>query len=314
MTEPVTDADDLPEPAADPDHTAEPTDPDRPRDATQPADDPPQHEHGHGSFWRELPFLVLIALVLALLIKTFLVQAFYIPSASMENTLQGGGAFAGADATGKHPYDRVLVNKLVYDFRSPHRGEIVVFKGPPGWPKENPFTAPSNPVLRFFHDVGSAIGIAPSSGSDFIKRVIGIGGDTVACKNDVLLVNGHPLHESYLYPGSHPCAGAGRAYDNHKWTVPKDELFVMGDHRDDSDDSRVNGVVPVKDVIGRAFIVIWPISDWKTLPVPSTFKQVGLAAASLPGAPLVGSAAIMAPIGLIRSRRRRRRSTSSTAR
>src|SRR3954454_25088246 len=98
----------------------------------------------HGSFWRELPFLILIALVLALLIKTFLVQAFYIPSASMENTLQGGGAFANSEETGKHPYDRVLVNKLVYDFRDPHRGEIVVFKKPPGWPTENPFKSPGN--------------------------------------------------------------------------------------------------------------------------------------------------------------------------
>jgi signal peptidase I len=250
---------------------------------------------------------VLIALVLALLIKTFLVQAFYIPSASMENTLQGGGAFAGSSQTGKHPYDRVLVNKLVYDFRSPHRGEIVVFKKPPGWPKEDNFTTPSNPVLRFFHDIGSAIGIAPSGGSDFIKRVIGVGGDTVSCKNDVLSVNGRPLHESYLYPGSHPCEGPGTSFNNKTQTVPKDELFVMGDHRDDSDDSRVNGFVPVKDVIGRAFVVIWPISDWKTLPVPSTFKQAGLAAAGTPAAPLLGGALIVAPIGILRARRRKRR-------
>ncbi|HWC34767.1 MAG TPA: signal peptidase I [Mycobacteriales bacterium] len=272
-------------------------------------DEPKQRESGHGSFWRELPFLVLIALVLALLIKTFLVQAFYIPSASMENTLQGGGAFLGASATGKHPYDRVLVNKLVYDFRDPHRGEIVVFKKPPGWPNESNFTTPSNPVIRFFHGIGAAIGIAPSGGSDFIKRVIGVGGDTVSCKNDVLSVNGRVLHESYLYPGSHPCSGG--AFDNTTKVVPKGELFVMGDHRDDSDDSRVHGFVPVKDVIGRAFVVIWPISDWKTLPVPSTFKQVGLAAAEVPGAPLVAGAAVVAPVALGRSRRRKRRARRS---
>jgi signal peptidase I len=259
----------------------------------------------HGSFWRELPFLILIALVLALLIKTFLVQAFYIPSASMENTLQGGGAFANSADTGKHPYDRVLVNKLVYDFRDPHRGEIVVFKKPPGWPKETDFSNPSNPVLRFFHGIGAAIGIAPSGGSDFIKRVIAVGGDKIACKNDVLSVNGRVLHEPYLYPGSHPCSGG--AFDNTTKVVPKGALFVMGDHRDDSDDSRVHGFVPVSDVIGRAFVVIWPISDWKTLPVPSTFKQVGLAAANLPGAPLLGGAALVVPVALARARRRRRR-------
>ncbi|HVT65329.1 MAG TPA: signal peptidase I [Mycobacteriales bacterium] len=294
--ESVTETDELSEHPADPDESA--------------ADDGEVSEAGskksehHGSFWRELPFLILIALVLALLIKTFLVQAFYIPSASMENTLQGGGAFANSADTGKHPYDRVLVNKLVYDFRDPRRGEIVVFRKPPGWPNESDFNTPGNPVVRFFHGIGAAIGIAPSGGSDFIKRVIAVGGDTVECKNDVLSVNGRVLHEPYLYPGSHPC-DAG-AFDNTKKTVPKGSLFVMGDHRDDSDDSRVHGFVPVKDVIGRAFIVIWPVSDWKTLPVPSTFKQVGLAASNLPGAPLLGGAVLVAPIAMLRSRKRRR--------
>jgi signal peptidase I len=275
---------------------------------TDPDPSPPARLE-HGSFWRELPFLVLIALVLALLIKTFLVQAFYIPSASMENTLQGGSAFANAAATGKHPFDRVLVNKLVYDFRSPHRGEIVVFKKPPGWPNESNFTTPGNPVLRFFHDIGSAIGIAPSGGSDFIKRVIGVGGDTVACNNDVLSVNGVVLHEPYLYPGSHPC-DAGN-FDNMTKVVPKGDLFVMGDHRDDSDDSRVNGFVPVKDVIGRAFVVIWPISDWKTLPIPSTFKQAGLAAAGSPVTPMLGGAVLVMPLALLGRRRHRRRNRSA---
>ncbi|HVY11280.1 MAG TPA: signal peptidase I [Mycobacteriales bacterium] len=259
----------------------------------------------HGSFWRELPFLVLIALVLALLIKTFLVQAFYIPSASMENTLQGGADFANAAATGSHPYDRVLVNKLVYDFRSPHRGEIVVFKRPPGWPKENTYTPPSNPVLHFFHDVGSAIGIAPSGGSDFIKRVIAVGGDTVTCTDDVLSVNGHVLHEPYLYPGSHQCSSGWS--DGKPKTVPKGDLFVMGDHRDDSEDSRVSGFVPVSDVVGRAFVVIWPIKDWKTLPVPGTFKQAGLAAAGSPATPFVAGAVLVAPLALFRRRRTSRR-------
>jgi signal peptidase I len=302
--ESVTHADELPEPAAQAEDSVSPEDTASPDETTS---DKPDSDH-HGSFWREMPFLILIALVLALLIKTFLVQAFYIPSASMENTLQGGGAFAGSEKTGDHPYDRVLVNKLVYDFRDPHRGEIVVFRKPPGWPKETDFSNPSNPVLRFFHSVGAAIGIAPSGGSDFIKRVIAVGGDHISCKNDVLSVNGRVLHEPYLYPDSHPCSGGG--FDNTTKDVPKGQLFVMGDHRDDSDDSRVHGFVPVDDVIGRAFVVIWPIKDWKTLPVPSTFKQVGLAASGVPGAPLLGAAAIVSPVALVRARRRRRRKTA----
>jgi signal peptidase I len=222
----------------------------------------------------------------------------------MENTLQGGGGFPGAATTGHHPYDRVLVNKLVYDFRSPRRGEIVVFRGPSGWPNEQTFSPSSSPVLRLFHDVGSAVGIAPSSGSDFVKRVIGVGGDTVQCKNDVLSVNGRVLTEPYLYPGSDSCSSGNF---NATKVVPKGDLFVMGDHRNDSADSRVYGYVPVSDVIGRASVVIWPISDWKTLPVPATFKQAGLAAARMPTAPLLGAAALVLPIALRRRRRSRAR-------
>jgi signal peptidase I len=266
-------------------------------------------------FWRELPFLVIVALVLAVLIKTFLVQAFYIPSASMENTLQGGNPACDCGSSPGHPYDRVLVNKLVYDFRSPHRGEIVVFKGPPRWPNESEFTTPSNPVSRLFHDIGSVIGLAPSSGSDFIKRVIGIGGDTVSCKNDVLSVNGRPLHETYLYPHSHPCSGDG--FEGKTVHVPPGQVFVMGDHRDDSEDSRVNGSVPVSDVIGRAFVVIWPASDWKTLPIPSSFASAGLAVASSGDVLLLIAIAVIIVIAIgiyaVVHHRRRRRSSYAAA-
>jgi signal peptidase I len=232
------------------------------------------------SSWRELPFLVIIALVLALLIKTFLVQAFYIPSASMENTLQGGNPVcSNCGSSPGHPFDRVLVNKLVYDFRSPRRGEIVVFKGPPGWPDENATTtSSSNPVSRVLHKVASAVGLAPTGGSDFIKRVIGVGGDTISCRKDMLRVNGHVLVEPYLYPGSNQCSGDN--FEGRTVHVPKGQLFVMGDHRDDSSDSRVRGTVPVSDVVGRAFLVIWPVSDWKTLPVPATFAALGGAGSS----------------------------------
>lgn len=228
-----------------------------------------------GRFWRELPFLILIALVLALLIKTFLVQAFYIPSASMENTLQGG-------PPDKH-YDRVLVNKLIYRIRDPRRGEIVVFRGPPSWQDTPEFTGstPSNPFLHFFHDIGAALGVAAPSNKDFIKRVIGIGGDHVVCCDTQgrITVNGHPLTEPYLYPGAKP---SDTSFDI---TVPKGRLWVMGDHRNDSADSRAHlsggidaATIPLGNVIGRAFVVVWPPSDWKTLPVPNTFDQPGLAA------------------------------------
>jgi signal peptidase I len=227
--------------------------------------------------WQELPVLIVVALVLALVLKTFLVQAFYIPTASMENTLQGGNPSGAAGTSPGHPYDRVLVDKLSYRFGSPARGQIVVFKGPPRWPDETELTTPSNPVARLFHDIGAAVGLAPSSGSDFVKRVIGVGGDTIRCRHDVLTVNGHRLVEPYLYPGSHQCSADG--FEGKTVVVPKGQIFVMGDHRDDSEDSRVNGSVPVSDVVGRAFLVIWPISQWKTLGVPATFTQPGLGSA-----------------------------------
>ena len=256
----------------------------------------------HGSFWRELPFLILIALVLALLIKTFLVQAFYIPSASMENTLQGG-------PPDKH-YDRVLVNKLVYRLRDVHRGEIIVFKGPKSWQDQPEFVShtPSNPVARFFHDIGSAVGVAAPSSKDFIKRVIAVGGDHVVCcdASGKITVNGVPLTEPYIYPGAKP---SDTPFDV---TVPKGRLWVMGDNRGGSADSRAhmqdhNGTIPANDVIGRAFVVVWPPSDWKTLPVPHTFHQHGLAASALSVTPVLGGVAGALPLTWIRRRRRLRR-------
>ena len=226
--------------------------------------EPSRRRHG---FWWELPFLILIAVVLALLIKTLLVQAFYIPSASMEHTLQGG-------PPDKH-YDRVLVNKLLYRFRDPHRGEIVVFRGPPSWQDtpESTASTPSNPVARLFHNIGTAVGVAAPSSKDFIKRVVGVGGDTVSCLGGVLRVNGHELVEPFLYPGSQQCSGDG--FEGQTVHVPAGRLFVMGDHRDASLDSRAHvidgeqGTVPVGNVIGRAFVVVWPIPDWKILSAPN---------------------------------------------
>jgi signal peptidase I len=258
------------------------------------------------SFWKELPVLVLIALVLALLIKTFFVQAFYIPSASMEPTLSGG-AYNGTS----HPFDRVLVNKLIYRIRDIHRGEIVVFKGPKSWQNQPEFVAhpPSNPIGRFFHDIGSAIGVAAPSSKDFIKRVIGVGGDTVRCTNDQLYVNNVKLAEPYVYPGAHECSDTG--FEGQSVTVPKGRLWVMGDNRGGSADSRSHrgdhdGTIPASDVIGRAFVVVWPPSDWKRLPVPGTFHQKALAAAIVAPGPLVLGFAGAVPLALLRRRASRR--------
>ncbi|MFR9788794.1 signal peptidase I [Streptomyces sp. MB22_4] len=250
------------------------------------------------SFWKELPILVVIALVLALLIKTFLVQAFSIPSASMENTLQIG--------------DRVLVDKLTPWFGSePERGEVVVFHDPDDWLAGEPAPNP-NAVQR----VLSWIGLMPSANEkDLIKRVIGVGGDTVECKGTgPLLVNGKALNESsYIYPGNTPCSQDDQG-GQFKVKVPKGFIWVMGDHRQNSRDSRYNqtdtnhGFVPVGKVVGRAIVKAWPISHWGTLPVPDTFEQPGLSdqrssAASLTVAPEGVAVAAVAPALVWRRRR-----------
>ena len=255
------------------------------------------HRHKpQGSLWRELPILVIIAVGLALLIKTFLVQAFYIPSGSMENTLRIG--------------DRVLVNKVVYHLRSIHRGDIVVFNGLDSFSPEITVTAPTNPVAKAAEWVAGLFGFAPPSEKDFIKRVIGIPGDRVACC-DVqgrVTVNGVPLDEkSYLYPGDSPSDVPFNI------TVPAGRLWVMGDHRSASADSRSHlgdpggGTVPANKVIGRAFVIIWPISHAAILRVPATFNQPKLAAAATSAVPLAAGFVGAVPLVALRRRRRRRR-------
>jgi signal peptidase I len=244
------------------------------------------------SFWKELPLLIGIALVLALLIKTFLVQAFSIPSDSMQNTLQRG--------------DRVLVDKLTPWFGStPSRGEVVVFHDPGGWLPENP-PASSNPLVRGVQKGLSFIGLMPSADEkDLIKRVIGVGGDTVQCTGSgPVVVNGKPLDEPYVFPGNTPCT-PGMPF---KVTVPKGHIWVMGDHRQDSLDSRFHtkeaghGFVPNSDVVGRAIVVAWPINRWDWLSIPSTFSQPGINAA---GTAVPAAAGLAGALPLVVLRRRR---------
>ena len=219
------------------------------------------------SFWREFPVLVVIALLLAVVIKTYAIQAFFIPSGSMENTLEIN--------------DRVLVNKLVYDVRGIHRGDIVVFNGDGSW---DPGTAPRNTnfVVKFGQGFASMFGFG-HPGDILIKRVIGLPGDKVACcdAQGRVTVNGVPLTEqSYLYPGDSP------SEVRFNIVVPPGRLWVMGDHRLISDDSRNHlgepggGTIPENAVIGRAFVIIWPPSRWRILPIPATFQQPKLNAAA----------------------------------
>jgi signal peptidase I len=231
------------------------------------------------SFWREFPVLVAVALLLAVVIKTYAIQAFFIPSGSMENTLEIN--------------DRVLVNKLVYDVRGIHRGDIVVFNGDGSW-DPGPVPVDTNFLVKFADGFASMFGFG-HPGDILIKRVIGLPGDRVACcdAQDRVTVNGVPLTESsYLYPGDAP------SMSRFSITVPPGRLWVMGDHRLISDDSRDHlgdpggGTIPESAVIGRAFVIIWPPSRWRILPIPGTFEQPKLnASAAAPGSPPAQDAA-----------------------
>jgi signal peptidase I len=251
------------------------------------------------SFWRDLVVIVVAALALTILLKAFVVQVFSIPSGSMENTLLPG--------------DRILVSKIVYDFRPITRGDVVVFSGAGSWDPPNP--PPDGWLAGLRDDVTSLVGIA-GPGTDYVKRVIGIPGDHVVCcdAQGQVTVNGVPLSESsYVYPGDAP------SDLRFSITVPAGRLWVMGDNRGDSDDSRYRttspgqGTIPESAVVGRAFLTIWPVSRVSDLPIPNTFKQAGLSAAgavaAAPPATVAGGGALAGAAALT-WRRRRRRSAS----
>jgi signal peptidase I len=237
-------------------------------------EEPAARRRSRRSRLTEWTVLVLAALVIALTVKTYVVQSFWIPSASMENTLLIN--------------DRVVVNKLVGHLTSIRRGDIVVFNGTGSW--DPPSATSNDPLARIYRNVRALVG-GGSGPTPYIKRVIGLPGDHVQCCNaqGLITVNSVPLHESsYLYPGSAPSTV------KFSIVVPPGRLWVMGDNRGDSADSRYHdcqvpgaacepwdrdGTIPEGKVIGRAFLEVWPVSRIKVLPVPATFGQPGLSAA-----------------------------------
>jgi signal peptidase I len=202
------------------------------------------------SFWRELPVLIGVSILVAVLVRTFVLQTFFIPSASMEHTLNID--------------DKLLVNKVVYEFRDPRRGEIIVFRAPRRWQSGD-------------------------EGEDFIKRIIGVAGDHVQCcdAQQRIMVNGHALDEPYIYHDADgvPNQAADAPFDI---TVPGGRIWVMGDHREASADSLEHwqtshdiqdATIPADSVVGRAFTVFWPVDRASWLTVPPTFAGVPAASA-----------------------------------
>ncbi len=215
-----------------------------------------------GSLLREIPILVVVSLFISIIIKAFLIQAFYIPSGSMQTTLEIN--------------DRVIVNKLGNFFSDVKRGDVVVFRDPGGWlpaAYEEKRSAP----LQAIRNGLVFVGLAPDPAKQhLIKRVIGVGGDRIVCcdKSGALVINGKPVKEDYLYKGNKP---SEMTFDV---TVPKGYIWAMGDHRAASEDSRYHqedatkGMVPLNKVVGRAFLIIWPVRHLTLLPRPEALTAI----------------------------------------
>ena len=212
--------------------------------------------------WWDIPVTIAIAVGVVLLITTFIAKPFSIPSGSMEDTLQVG--------------DRILVNRLVYHTRAIERGDVVVFDGSDSFVPAGDVPQ-RNPVSAAIAWVGQSLGVMPPDSTDFVKRVIGVGGDRVACcdVDGWVTVNGVPIEESqYLFIGDEPST---QAFDV---VVPEGMLWVMGDHRSNSADSRAHmgdpggGFVPESKVVGRAMAVLWPVSRIGSVDIPDSFAVV----------------------------------------
>jgi signal peptidase I len=205
----------------------------------------------------ELAFTALAVVVASFVLKTFVLQSFFIPSESMEDTL-------AVD-------DRIVVTKLAPGMLDVHRGDVVVFADPGGWVTTSLDLPDSSGLVAGLHGVAQALGFAPESSKDFlVKRVIGVGGDQVACEGwgQPVTVNGVPLAEPYLKPGVEPSAVAFSV------TVPPDSVWVMGDNRANSADSRfhqdqaLGGAVSLDDLVGVAQVRLWPLSRFGLLRNP----------------------------------------------
>ena len=255
--------------------------------STEPArgDDPddfrrPAHRHRlakkkKGSFWRELPILVVTALVLTFLIQTFLARVYVIPSASMESTLHGCPGCTN---------DRVLVDKLTFQMRDPRPGDVVVFRGPDSWGNNVEFSNPrsDNVLVRGLQQAASLVGLAPPDERDFVKRVIAVQSQVVQCcdEQNRVMVDGAALTEPYaIFAGSEPQEEFGPV------TVPEGGLWMMGDNRNNSADSRrhvadqLSGTVPVDNVIGKARVIVLPLSRWQGIDDPDPQQATALGAA-----------------------------------
>ncbi|KGN31880.1 signal peptidase I [Knoellia sinensis KCTC 19936] len=218
-----------------------------------------------GAAIREFIVVVAMALALSFVVKTWLVQAFYIPSGSMEDTLILN--------------DRVVVNKLVPGVVDLHRGDVVVFEDPGDWLQSMPEVS-HGPVRDGIERVLSFVGLLPNtSDNHLIKRVIGMPGDKIRCCDDQgrLIVNGVAVDETYVKAGDVPSS------INFEITVPEGKVWVMGDHRGDSEDSRfhdpkgtgADGSVPIDRITGRAVAIVWPFDRGGWLDrAESTFAEV----------------------------------------
>lgn len=218
-----------------------------------------------GSLWWELPILIGVALVLTILVQALVARVYVIPSESMENTLHGCSGCTN---------DRVLAERVSYRFSAPRPGDVVIFRGPDSWERTDVDNSASNPVVRFFRWSATMVGIESPNEQDFVKRVIAVGGQTVQCcdRSDRVLVDGKPIREPYLHWEQ------GRGDHQRPFApvlVPPGYLWVMGDNRNDSADSRiqggggVHGAVPVANVIGKAQFIVLPPSRWGHIPAPN---------------------------------------------
>ncbi len=213
-----------------------------------------------GSLLREFPILVIVALAVSLIIKTFFVQFFFIPSGSMENTLQ--------------IQDRVAVNKIPFISRTIHRGDVVVFRDPANWLPE-PYTGAENKVVAKIKEGFVAVGVLPNPAKQYlVKRVIGVAGDHIICcsKSGALEINRKSAVEPYIFSGNKP------SEMDFNVTVPEGKVWVMGDHRGASADSRYhqddvnNGFVPVARITGRVYAIIWPLKHAGLVPNHNPIK------------------------------------------